>query len=276
MTYSDASMVDDVQSNRPHTIDGAKVETKRATPREEGGSGKSVKKIFVGGFKDKLEDCDLETFFSAFGSITSAKQVLEKGSDKKLGFGFIEFDDYDAVDKIIISGSTHIINGVRVDVRKALDKNDMGGGFGSGGGGRRGDKGSWGSNQGFGGFGDGFGSQGGWGQQSGWNSQGNYGNQGGGGGGYGNGWQNSAASSNSWTEQNNSWGGPNPTNSYMAPGGSWGGGYGSGSNMSGGGGGAMRINNSLGNRSAPYPSGGRGGLRGGRGGGGAPAGQGRW
>ena len=133
-------MVDDVQSNRPHTIDGAKVETKRATPREEGGSGKSVKKIFVGGFKDKLEDCDLETFFSAFGAITSAKQVLEKGSDKKLGFGFIEFDDYDAVDKIIISGSTHVINGVRVDVRKALDKNDMGGGFGggSGGGGRRG------------------------------------------------------------------------------------------------------------------------------------------
>ncbi len=270
VTYSDASMVDVVQSNRPHTIDGAKVETKRATPREDGGSGKSVKKIFVGGFKDKLEDSDLQTFFSAFGNVTSARQVLEKGSDKKLGFGFVEFDDYDAVDKIVISGSSHVINGVRVDVRKAFDKNDAGGGFG--GNNRRGDKGQWGGGQGFGNFGDSFGNQGGWGQQSGWGNRGSYGNQGG--GGFGNGWQNSGPSSNAWADQGNSWGGPGPTNNYTPAGNSWGGGFGNGGNMAGGGG-AMR-NNPVGNRSTPYPSGGRGGLRGGRGGGSAPAGQGRW
>jgi heterogeneous nuclear ribonucleoprotein A1/A3 len=270
-------MVDEVQKNRPHTLDGATVETKRATPREEGGSARSVKKIFVGGFKDKLEDSDLEAFFSEFGAIASAKQVLEKGTGKKLGFGFIEFEDYDSVDRIIIQSNMFNINGVKVDVRKALDKSNMQGGGGDFGGSNRGGggKSSWG--QGFGGrggYGDSYDYQGGWGgQQSGWNqgggggggygNQGSFGSQGGGFGG-GNDWQ-----ANSWSSQGSGWGGSsNGSSSYMTGGGSWGGGYGNDSS-----GGAMR-NTLSGNRNAPYPAGGRGG-RGGRGGAG-PARQGRW
>ncbi len=279
MTYSDAAMVDEVQRSRPHTLDGATVETKRATPREEGGgSARSVKKIFVGGFKDKLEDSDLEAFFSEFGAIASAKQVLEKGTGKKLGFGFIEFEDYDSVDRIIIQSNMFNINGVKVDVRKALDKSNMqgGGDFGGskrGGGGKSG----WGG-QGFGGgggFNDNYDFQGGWGQQSGWNqgggggggggygNQGSYGSQGGGFGG--NDWQ-----SNSWSSQGSGWGGSsNGGSSFLSSGGGgWGNGFGNDSS-----GGAMR-NTLGGNRSAPYPAGGRGG-RGGRGGAG-PARQGRW
>jgi len=263
-------MVDEVQKNRPHTIDGATVETKRATPREEGGTSKSVKKIFVGGFKDKLEDSDLEAFFSEFGTIASAKQVLEKGTGKKLGFGFIEFEDYDSVDRIIIKSNMFHINGVKVDVRKALDKSNMQGG-GDFGGNKRGGNGGWGGNQGYGsggGYGDNLDYQG-WGQQSGWN-QGGYGNQGsyGGQGGFNNDWQ-----ANSWSSQGSGWGGAsNGTASYMTSGSSWGGGYGTGN----GSGGAMR-NNLSGNRNAPYPTGGRGGGgRGGGRGGAGPARQGRW
>ena len=33
MTYESEEMVDECQANRPHKIDGATVETKRATPR---------------------------------------------------------------------------------------------------------------------------------------------------------------------------------------------------------------------------------------------------
>lgn len=273
-------MVDDVQKSRPHTIDGATVETKRATPREEGGSARSVKKIFVGGFKDKLEDSDLEAFFSDFGAIVSAKQVLEKGTGKKLGFGFIEFEDYDSVDRIIIKSNMFTINGVKVDVRKALDKSNMqgGGDFGGNKRGGGGGKGNWGGNQGQGygggGYGDNYDFQGGWGQQSSWNqgggggggygNQGNYGSQGGGFGG--NDWQ-----ANSWTSQGSGWGGSsNGSSSYMSAGGSWGGGYGNDSSS-----GAMRSALTGGNRNAPYPAGGRGG-RGGRGGGAGPARQGRW
>jgi len=261
-------MVDDVQKNRPHTIDGATVETKRAAPREDGGSAKSVKKIFVGGFKDKLEDSDLEAFFSEFGAISSAKQVLEKGTGKKLGFGFIEFEDYDSVDKIIIKSNMFTINGVKVDVRKALDKSSMPSGGGDFGGNNK--RGGWGGNQGFsGGFSDNYDSHGGWGQQSGWN-QGGYGNQGSFGSqrGFANDWQ-----PNSWSSQSSGWGGSSNGNTgYMTAGTNWGGGYGSGNNSSGG---AMR-NNMGANRSAPYPSGGRGGRGGGGRGGAGPARQGRW
>jgi hypothetical protein len=54
------------------------VETKRATPREESGkgeSGQSVKKIFIGGLKDGIEDKDLEDYFGAFGRVINVEQV---------------------------------------------------------------------------------------------------------------------------------------------------------------------------------------------------------
>ncbi|KAL7053261.1 hypothetical protein AAHC03_025540 [Spirometra sp. Aus1] len=127
ITFKDASSVDAAQSSRPHTLDGKEIDTKRAMPREESSPEvhAAVKKIFVGALKKDVTNEDLNNYFSAFGTVVDAQVVMNKETNESRGFAFVTFDDTDAVDKVILA-RPHMVRENKIDVRKALSKEEMG------------------------------------------------------------------------------------------------------------------------------------------------------
>lgn len=150
VTFGTSAMVDFVMNKRPHKLDGRTIDVKRVVPKSEIGKPEAnvtVRKIFVGGIRDDVQENDLIETFSDFGQVLTVSIPLIKDTNKQRGFAFVEFEDSDAVDKAVLHKNI-ILKGKKVEVKKALRKDQLPptGENGSGGGG-------WGGNQG-----DGYGS----------------------------------------------------------------------------------------------------------------------
>ncbi|KAM4764307.1 uncharacterized protein ACIQIH_014747 isoform 1-T1 [Cyanocitta cristata] len=185
VTYSAVEEADAAMAASPHAVDGNAVELKRAVSREDSakpGAHAKVKKLFVGGLKGDVGEGDLVQHFSQFGPVEKAEIIADKQSGKKRGFGFVYFQNHDAADKAAVV-KFHPIQGHRVEVKKAVPKEDIQAG-GGGGGSSRPSRGGRGGGRGRGGGGSGNRDHNGLSKGGGgYNSYGGYG--GGGGGGYG-------------------------------------------------------------------------------------------
>ena len=132
-------------------------------------------KLYVGNLPYTFRDSDLEQTFSQYGSVSSAKVMMERDTGRSKGFGFVEMGS-DAEAQAAIQGVHGQNFGGRDlvvnEARPMEPRAPRTGGYGGGGGG------------GYGGGGSGGGGYGG-GGRSGGGGGGGYG--GGGGGGYGGG-----------------------------------------------------------------------------------------
>ena len=133
-------------------------------------------KLYVGNLPYSVRDEDMHQAFSAFGSVTSAKVMMERDTGRSKGFGFVEMgSDAEALAAVEgmngqqLGGRAVVVNEARP--MEARPPRTGGGGFG---GGRR--------EGGGGGFGGGGGGFGGGGRREG--GGGGYGGGGGGDGGF--------------------------------------------------------------------------------------------
>ena len=120
------------------------------------------KKLYVGNLAYSVRDNDLEQAFGEFGSIVSAKVMMERDTGRSKGFGFVEMGT-DAEALAAIEGMNgHSLDGRALTVNEARPmearppRTGGGGGYGGGGGG-----GGYGGGGG-GGYGGGGGGRGGY------------------------------------------------------------------------------------------------------------------
>ena len=147
-------------------------------------------KLYVGNLPYSVRDQDLEQAFGQFGTVTSAKVMMERDTGRSKGFGFVEMGS-DAEAQAAINGMHgQPLGGRAIVVNEARPMEPRpprsggggyGGGGGGGGGGYGGGRGAGGGGRGEGGFRSPYGS----GPRGGGGGGGGRGGYGGGGGGYG-------------------------------------------------------------------------------------------
>jgi RNA recognition motif-containing protein len=138
-------------------------------------------KLYVGNLSYNIRDEDLQQAFAQYGSVSSAKVMMDRDTGRSKGFGFVEMGSDAEAQAAINAMNGQALDGRAIVVNEARPREERPGGFG-GGGGRSG---------GGGGFGGGGGGRSGGGGGFGGGGGGGYGGGGGGrsggGGGYGGG-----------------------------------------------------------------------------------------
>ncbi|MEO7244461.1 MAG: RNA-binding protein [Rubrivivax sp.] len=119
-------------------------------------------KLYVGNLAYSVRDETLQQAFAQFGTVTSAKVMMDRDTGRSKGFGFVEMGS-DAEAQAAINGMNgQPLDGRPVVVNEARPREDRpggggGGGYGGGGGSRGGYGGGGSGGSGGGGYGGGSG-----------------------------------------------------------------------------------------------------------------------
>ncbi len=138
-------------------------------------------KLYVGNLSYNIRDDDLQQAFAQYGTVNSAKVMMDRDTGRSKGFGFVEMGSDPEAQAAINGMNGQALDGRAIVVNEARPREERPGGFrgGSGGGGGYGGGGS----SGGGGYGGGGGGRSGGGGGYGGGGSGGGGGYGGGGGG---------------------------------------------------------------------------------------------
>ncbi len=101
------------------------------------------KKLYVGNLAYSVSSSDLESMFSAHGTVQSAEVISDRMTGRSKGFGFVEMGSEEEAQAAISALNGQEQDGRPLTVNEAKPREDRGGGggrggYGGGGGGGRG------------------------------------------------------------------------------------------------------------------------------------------
>jgi len=84
--------------------------------------------IYVGNLPYSTTDADLQALFQEFGSVESAKVIIDRESQRSKGFGFVEMANSDEANKAIEALNGNEMEGRQIRVNEARPRTDNFGG----------------------------------------------------------------------------------------------------------------------------------------------------
>jgi RNA recognition motif-containing protein len=92
-------------------------------------------KLYVGNLAYSVTDDTLRQNFTEFGTVTSAKVMMDRDTGRSKGFGFVEMGSDEEAQAAIRRMNGQSVDGRALVVNEARPREDRPGGFGGGGGG---------------------------------------------------------------------------------------------------------------------------------------------
>ena len=96
-----------------------------------------AKKLYFGGLSYNTTDDTLNAAVASFGTVTSAKVIMDRETGRSRGFGFVEMSSDDEADAVVKGLDGQEVDGRMVRVSVARPPENGGGGGSRGGGGER-------------------------------------------------------------------------------------------------------------------------------------------
>ena len=90
-------------------------------------------KLYVGNLPYSFRDSDMEQAFSQFGTVSSAKVMMDRETGRSKGFGFVEMSSAEEAQQAVSQLNDRPLDGRPLKVEVAKPKGDKprgGGGFG--------------------------------------------------------------------------------------------------------------------------------------------------